>query len=216
MSAQWCLDECFQCGRVLDGPTNFCSPQCEAAARPPSPDTDDTDDDADYASWHRVAQWAHAVHPSPPPSPPVFASPSKRILTPQHPTAALTSNNPVPAKAHASPPRPARTPRTAAESLQASSTASPSPISLGGFVRSWAHHRPQLPRLTTANFAVFAKTHPQAPPPLPSDETTTSDGDVSPVWWLAAEPDSSASSPASRLVVHRRAPAPRGRKAVRA
>ncbi|KAJ6504815.1 hypothetical protein C8R47DRAFT_1210071 [Mycena vitilis] len=225
MSAQWCVDECFHCGRVVDGQATYCSDDCQIAAAPPVDDFSEEDDDDEspsYSSWRRVSLWAHAIHPTPPPSPPVYASPSKRILTRQHPTACITSDSsPESSKPpHASPPRPARTSPTATQSLVASCSTT-SPISLGGLVRSWAPRaqRPQLPRLTTANFTVFAKTHPPPQPQLhPSDEST-SDGDVSPVWWLSHEPktSTSASSPDSpRFVVQRRPPIPRGRKLARA
>ncbi|KAJ6581277.1 hypothetical protein B0H19DRAFT_1114556 [Mycena capillaripes] len=225
MSAQWCFDECMHCGRVVDGQATYCSDDCQLAAAPPVDDEsddeyDDPQDSPSYSSWHRVSLWAQGVDPTPPPSPPVYASPSKRILTPQYPTACITSDSsPIASKLHASPPRPARTSPTATESLVASSSAA-SPISLGSLVRSWAPRaqRPQLPRLTTANFTVFAKTHPPPPPQLlPSDEST-SDGDVSPVWWVSQEPPTTtASSPHSpRYVVQRRPPAPRGRKLARA
>ncbi|KAJ6625022.1 hypothetical protein B0H10DRAFT_2005398 [Mycena sp. CBHHK59/15] len=204
----WCLDEC---------------PQSAAAVR--DDDDDDQDDDQDpfyspsYSSWHRIALWAQNVDPSPPLAPPIYTSPSKRILTPQHPTACLTSDSPASLKPHASPPRPARSSPTATESLVASSTCSPSPpISLSGFVRSWAP-RPHLPRLTTANFTVFAKAHP-SPPPAPLLSDHTDDGDVSPVWWVSApDPDSSTSSRSQHLVIQRAAPSAhpsRGRKRVRA
>ncbi|KAJ7074918.1 hypothetical protein B0H15DRAFT_47776 [Mycena belliarum] len=206
MSAHWCLDECLVCDRVLDGPDSYCSPLCQARARPPprpddadQDDTDDDDDDDDesYADFHRVALWAQNVAPTPPAAPATFTSPSKRILTTSHPTSALSSDAPARAAPHPSPPRPARTSPTATESLVASSTPA-SPLSLGSLVRAWAGPpRPHLARLTTS---VFAKTAGQAPPP-PSDET--SDGDVSPGWWALAPPPRYAP---------RRPPAPRARK----
>ncbi|KAJ7918690.1 hypothetical protein B0H13DRAFT_1991291 [Mycena leptocephala] len=225
MSSQWCEDECMFCSKVFDGKTSYCSDECQLAAAPPqeSDSDDDYDDPSEspaYSSWHRVSLWAHAVDPTPLPAPSVYASPSKRILTPQYPTACITtpSDEPVAHKPRPSPPRPARTSPTATESLVASSTTA-SPISLGALVRSWAPRaqRPQLPRLTTANFTVFAKTHPPPPPQLlPSDEST-SDGDVSPIWWVSHDPPTTASSPRSpRFVVQRRPPVPRGRKLARA
>ncbi|KAJ7132045.1 hypothetical protein C8R44DRAFT_977725 [Mycena epipterygia] len=177
-SAQWCQDACLECGNVVDAQTMYCSTACEATACPPDEDLDSLS----YSSWHRVELWAQNVHPAPR-APTIYTSPSKRILTPQHPTACITSDSPLSSRPHPSPPRPARTSPTATESLVASSAGPTSPVSLGSFVRSWAP-RPHLPRLTTAHFTVFAK-----PQPPPSDETT-SDGDVSPVWWLSPEPDS--------------------------
>jgi hypothetical protein len=218
------VDECMHCGRVLDTDANYCSDDCQLAAIPPAVESESDDDDYDdgespsYSSWHRVSLWAQSVDPTPPPSPPVYASPYKRILTPQYPTACITSDSPVSSKPHASPPRPARTSPTATESLVASSTTAS--ISLGSLVRSWAPQakRPQLPRLTTTNFTVFAKTHPPPPPKLLASDESTSDGDVSPVWWVSQEPSSTNSSPnaAPRFSVQRRPPAPRGRKLARA
>ncbi|KAJ7880253.1 hypothetical protein B0H14DRAFT_3434516 [Mycena olivaceomarginata] len=223
MSQQWCFDECMHCGRVLDTDASYCSDDCHLAAVPvqePESDDDYENENDSYSAWLRVSLWAQAVDPTPPPSPSphVYTSPSKRILTPQYPTACITSDSTVSARHHASPPRPARTSPTATESLVASST---TPSSLGGLVRSWAQpreKRPQLSRLTTANFALFAKTHHHPPPPpqlLASDES--SDGDVSPVWWVSQEPPS-ASNPhaAPHFVVQRGPPAPRGRKVARA
>ncbi|KAJ7026297.1 hypothetical protein C8F04DRAFT_118501 [Mycena alexandri] len=220
MSEQWCVDECLQCARVFDGQATYCSAQCQLDAAPPIDDSDDESDDSPtYSSWDRVSRWAQAVDPTPPPSPPIYLSPSKRILTPQYPTACIiTSDSDVTSKPRASPPRPTRTSPTATESLVATSPTT-SPLSLSGLVRSWAPHtsRPQLPRLTTANFTVFAKTHPPPPPQLlPSDEST-SDGDVSPVWWVSHDPATTSSSPQSqRFVIQRHAPASRGRKLARA
>ncbi|KAJ7695152.1 hypothetical protein B0H17DRAFT_445330 [Mycena rosella] len=237
MSAQWCLEECLSCSRVFvclsppsscsrsphpqDGHSNYCSADCEAAATPPHEEESDDEyddplDSASYSSWHRVSVWAQNVTPTPPLPHPIYTSPSKRILTPQHPTSCLTSDSLVSSKPHPSPPRPARVSPTATESLVASSAGPTSPVSLGSLVRSWAP-RPHLPRLTTANFTVFAKAHPTAAlAPLPSDETT-SDGDVSPVWWAtAAEPESPSIPPSGRFFIQRRTPASRGRKAARA
>ncbi|KAF8196660.1 hypothetical protein K438DRAFT_1967679 [Mycena galopus ATCC 62051] len=218
MSAQWCFDECMHCGRVLDNDASYCSDNCHLAAVPPvvEPDSDDDYDDEPpaYSSWLRVSLWAQGVDPIPPPAAPsraAYTSPSKRILTPQYPTACITSDSTVSSRHHSSPPRPARTSPTATESLVASSTAS---SSLGGLVRSWAPggQRSQLPRLTTANFTVFAKTHTPPPPKLlPSDEST-SDGELSPVWWVAQEPPSASSSNAAPRFVVQRLPPPRGRK----
>ncbi|KAJ7173853.1 hypothetical protein C8R46DRAFT_582741 [Mycena filopes] len=217
---QFCLHCCLHCTNVVvDDRQAYCSYTCRQLASAPSYIDDKEDDAPTYSSWHRISLWAQAVDPTPPPSPPLYLSPSKRILTPQFPTACIiTSDSDVTSKPHASPPRPTRTSPTATESLVASSTTA-SPISLGGLVRSWAPKasRPQLPRLTTANFTVFAKTHPPPPPRLlPSDEST-SDGDISPVWWVSQDPATTSSSPESqRFVIQRRAPAPRGRKLARA
>ncbi|KAJ7257867.1 hypothetical protein B0H12DRAFT_1232435 [Mycena haematopus] len=206
MSAQWCFDECMHCGRVLDEDASYCSDTCQRAAL--SPD----DHDQPFSSWLRVSLWAQGVPPipPPPPSPAVYTSPSKRILTPQYSTACVTSHSTVSSTHNSSPPRPARTSPTATESLVASSTTA---SSLSGFVRSWAPvaKRTQLPRLTTANFAVFAKTHPPSTPRLlPSDECT-SDGDTSPIWCVAQEPPSPGNSQAAPRYVVQRCP-PRGRK----
>ncbi|KAJ7460549.1 hypothetical protein FB451DRAFT_1563041 [Mycena latifolia] len=213
--SQWCQESCLACDRLVDGPSSYCSPACQAAMYVDEPfdDSDDDLDDPAYATWHRVNLWVHAVSPTPPLQTPVYTSPSKRILSPPHPTACLTSDSPASTTPHPSPPRPARTSPTATESLVASSTGPASPLSLGSLVRSWAP-RTHLPRLTTANFTVWAKGQPTAalPPPLPSDETT-SDGDVSPVWW---HPTPVPVSPAPRDAVSRRPPAPRGRKLARA
>ncbi|KAF8161926.1 hypothetical protein K438DRAFT_1985448 [Mycena galopus ATCC 62051] len=95
---------------------------------------------------------------------------------------------------HSSSLRPARASPTMTECLVASSIAS---SSLCGLVRYWepGGQRSQLSRLTTANFTVFANT-PLPPKLLPCDEST-SDGEVSPVWWVAQEPPSASSSNAA-------------------
>ncbi|KAJ7623406.1 hypothetical protein FB45DRAFT_925560 [Roridomyces roridus] len=199
----WCLDQCLDCDRVVDAScsSGYCSPVCEAAASHRHEEQDDDDDDQSYSSWLRVKAWAESLPPTSP-TPRVFVSPSKRILTPQHPTACLTSDSPLVLENPRTSPRPARTaaPTTAAESLVASSAGPVTPISLGSLVR-WAAPRPHLPRITTS-FTILAKAHPAPPLLLPSDE---SDSDVSPVWWVGHDPESSSSSPSKpRCIVQHR------------
>ncbi|KAJ6485961.1 hypothetical protein C8R45DRAFT_1098701 [Mycena sanguinolenta] len=205
MSAQWCFDSCLHCGRVVDSDASYCSLNCQQAAATVLPPVDHDDSDDEYEDpWLRVSLWAQGVHPIPPPPPEraVYTSPSKRILTPQYSTACLTSHSTV-ARHTTSPPRPAqRTSPTATESLVASSTSAAS--SLGGLYRSWAPaQRPQLPRLTTTHFTVFAKAH----------ESASADSDASPLWALPKElPSSKSSKPPPRAVVHGQRPPPRGRR----
>jgi hypothetical protein len=73
------------------------SDDCQLAAIPPAVESESDDDDyydgesPSYSSSHRVSLRAQGVDPTPPPSPPVYASPYKHILTPQCPTACITS-----------------------------------------------------------------------------------------------------------------------------
>ncbi|KAJ7224515.1 hypothetical protein GGX14DRAFT_650915 [Mycena pura] len=206
----WCFDECMHCARVVVGSDSYCSPECDAAAgaRRLELDSDDDYEDANsasYTSWHRVCLWAQNVDSAPPPaSSPAHLSPSERILTPQYPTACLTcesSPESLPSKRRGSPPRVARA-LTATNSLVASSTASP--MSFGERVWAPRRPRPQLPRLTTANFTMFAKAN----PPLRQPSSDESEADN--VWWLGREAHTST-SPSSHFIEQRRAPPARGR-----
>ncbi|KAF7370792.1 hypothetical protein MSAN_00712700 [Mycena sanguinolenta] len=205
MSAQWCFDSCLHCGLVVDSDAGYCSDRCEqqAAAVLPVLDRDDDSDDEYDDPWLRVSLWAQGVDPIPPPPPEraAYTSPSKRILTPQYSTACVTSHSTV-ARHTTSPPRPAqRTSPTATESLVASSTSAAS--SLGGFVRSWAPaaQRPQLPRLSTGHFTVFAKAH----------ESASADSDVSPLWPPLSSASVAKSKPPTTPARHRRPASPNAR-----
>ncbi|KAK7044766.1 hypothetical protein R3P38DRAFT_2880743 [Favolaschia claudopus] len=136
MDSQWCLDECPTCSTVVNGPSIYCSPECE-----PPLDLEELDLDDPFWSQQksiRVSTWALECYQSTEAhrsTPSIFISPSQRKLHVRktHPTSWVNSET--------SPPSPPSisssiSTSTAVESLVTSSTSPHSPISRWS-VRSW-------------------------------------------------------------------------------
>ncbi|KAJ6470617.1 hypothetical protein C8R47DRAFT_756178 [Mycena vitilis] len=140
---QWCLDECPTCATVVQGPSVYCSSECEPDSEPEELRLDDVPW-SQYNST-RISAWAvhcykssHAAG-----SPCIFPSPSRRklYLRKKHPTSWVTSDisfDPPPYVSSSI------STGTAIESLVTSSTAPPSPVSRWS-VRSWTSPSPGPP-----------------------------------------------------------------------
>ncbi|KAJ7281748.1 hypothetical protein C8J57DRAFT_1298431 [Mycena rebaudengoi] len=193
----WCLDSCPHCDRVVEGTAT--TPMYSSS----------------YASWHRISAWAQNVSPTPPLSTPIYLSPSKRILTPQYPTACLTSDSTI-----SSNPSPV-------------SPAPHSQIPHRDRVARRKLDRPAVPHLLWRPRALLGTQAPPPPshnsqlhrlrkdPPLRLQHRPTRQRPLTatspPVWWVsAAEQDSPRSGPPKHFVLQRGAPHPsRGRKPTR-